>query len=70
MLCHFGPALEVGQFLLRSLGKEVVGKPEGKFSIAVQFVHNAIVVRIVLESAAGINDAGDSKTVQFAEELS
>src|SRR5215468_1293602 len=69
MLCHFGPALEVGEFLLRSLGKEVVSKPEGKLSIAVKFVHDTVIVRIVLKSAAGIDYTGDSKTVQFAEEL-
>ena len=67
--CHFGPALKIGQFLFRFLREEVVSKPEGEFSIAVQFVHNAVIVRIILKSAARINDAGDSKTVQFAEKL-
>src|SRR5215831_2007156 len=70
MLGHLGPALEVGEFLLRPLGKEVVSQPEGKFSITVQFVHDTIIVRVVLKSAAGIDHAGESKTVQFAEELS
>src|SRR5262249_45819113 len=69
MLCHFGPALEVGQFLRWSLGKEVVSKPEGKLSIAVKFVHDTVIVRIVLNSTPGIDYAGDSKTIQFAEEL-
>src|SRR5215467_7194019 len=69
MLCHFGPALEVGQFLRRSLGKEVVSEPKGKLSIAVKFVHDTVIVRVVLKSAAGIDYAGDAKTVQFAEEL-
>src|SRR5882672_2639470 len=62
-LCHFGPALEVAQFLLRFLGKEVVSKPKRQLSVAVQFVHNAIIIGIVLKTAAGINDTGDSKTV-------
>src|SRR3989475_12557292 len=66
-LRHFGPALEVAQFLFRFLRKQVVSKPEGKFSISVQFVHNAVVVRIILKSAAGINDTGDSKTVELTE---
>src|SRR5215469_16568583 len=63
MLGHLGPALEVGEFLLRPLGKEVVSEPEGKLSIAVQFVHDTVIVRVVLKSAARINDTGDSKTI-------
>jgi hypothetical protein len=69
VLSHFGPALKVAQFLFRFLREEVVSKPEGKFSISVQLVHNAVVVGIILKSAARINDTGDSKTVQFAEKL-
>src|SRR5215469_765245 len=69
VLGHLGPAFEVGEFLLRPLGKEVVSQAEGKLSIAVQFVHDTVIVRVVLKSAAGINHAGESKTVQFAEEL-
>jgi hypothetical protein len=61
--------LKVGQLLFRFLRKRFVRKPKGKLSVAVQFVHNAVIVGIVLKSAARINDTGDSKTVQFAEEL-
>jgi hypothetical protein len=68
VLCHFGPALKVSQFLFRFLREQVVSKPEGEFSISVQFVHNAVIVGIVLKTATRINDTGDSKTVQFAEE--
>jgi len=69
VLCHFGPALEVAQFLFRFLRKEVVRKPKRQLSVAVQFVHNRVIIRVVLKSAARINDTGDSKPVQFAEEL-
>src|ERR1700726_4111614 len=34
----------------------------------MQFVHHAIVVGIVLESAPSINGTRDSKPIQFAEE--
>jgi len=68
VLCHFGPALEVGQFLPRFLREEVVSEPEGKFSISVQFVHNGVVVGLILETAARIDHSGDSKTVQFTKE--
>jgi len=67
-LCHFGPALEVSQFLLRPLGKEVVGEANRQLAIAVQFVHYAIVVGIVLKSASGVDRAGDAKAVELAEE--
>src|SRR6267142_975874 len=67
-LCHFRPALEVSQFLFRPLRKEVVGEANRQLAIAVQFVHYAIVVGIVLKSASGVDRAGDAEAVEFAEE--
>src|SRR5882762_971396 len=67
-LCHFGPALKVSQFLLRPLRKEVVGEANRQLAIAVQFVHYAIVVGIVLKSASSVDRAGDAKAVELAEE--
>jgi len=68
-LCDSGPGLEIAQFLFWFLREKVVGQPKRQLSIAVQFVHNAVIVGIVLKSAARINDTGDSKAVQLAEEL-
>ena len=34
----------------------------------MKFVDHGIIVRIVLEAAAGINRAGDAEAVQFSEE--
>src|SRR5216683_7896725 len=34
----------------------------------MQFVHYAIVVRIVLKSASGVDRAGDAEAVELAEE--
>src|ERR1700722_3436853 len=67
VLCHFCPTLEVTEFLFGFLRKEVVSKPDGKFPISVQFVHNAVVVGIVLKTAAGIDHTGNSEAVQLTE---
>src|SRR5215472_402692 len=68
-LCHLGPILKVGELPFRLLRKEVVCKPEGKFSISMQFVYNTVIVGIVLKTSPGINNTGDSKAVQFAKEM-
>src|SRR4029077_17051189 len=65
---HLGPALEVSQFLLRSLRKEVVGEANRQLAIAMQFVHYAIVVGIILKSASGIDRAGDAEAIELPEE--
>ena len=67
-LCHFGPVLKVGEFLLRLLRKEVVSESNRQLAIAVQFVHNAVVVGIVLKSATRIDGAGDAEAVEFTKE--
>src|ERR1700722_17621686 len=67
-LRHFGPVLKVGQFVFRILRKEVVGEAHRQLTVAMQFVHHAIVVGIILKSASGVDRAGDSETVEFTEE--
>src|SRR6266478_3669127 len=62
------PALKVSKFLLRPLRKEVVCEANRQLAIAVQFVHHAIVVGIVLKSATGIDRAGDAEAVELTEE--
>jgi hypothetical protein len=66
--CHLGPVLKVVEFLFRFLREQVVRQPNRQLSVAVQFVHNAIIVWIALKPAAGINSAGNSKAIQFPEE--
>src|SRR4029077_14892530 len=65
---HLGPALEVSQFLFRSLRKEVVCEANRQLSIAMQFVYHAIVVGIILKSASGVDRAGDAEAVELTEE--
>src|SRR5260370_1341993 len=67
-VCYFGSVLEVGQFVFRFLRKEVVGEANRQLAIAMQFVHHAIVVGIVLKSASSINGTRDAKAIQFPEE--
>jgi len=54
--------------LFRFLRKEVVGEANRQLAIAMQFVHHAIVVGIVLKSASSINGTRDAKAIQFPEE--
>src|SRR5262249_12557709 len=54
--------------LLRPLRKEVVCEANRQFAIAMQFVHYAIVVGVVLKSASGVDGAGDTEAVELAEE--
>src|SRR5260370_5223378 len=67
-LCHFRPALKVSQFLFRPLRKEVICETNRQLAIAMQFVHYAIVVGIVLKSASSVDHAGDAEAVELAEE--
>ncbi len=67
-LRHFGPALEVRYLLFRFLRKEVVREANRQLAIAVQFVHDAIVVGIILKSATRVDRAGDAEAIELAEE--
>src|SRR5580658_7324899 len=66
-LGQFRPVLEVAKLLLRLLRKQVVCEANRQLTIAMQFVHDAIVVGIVLEATAGIDHAGKAKAVEFPE---
>src|SRR5437870_12607866 len=54
--------------MFRFLGKEVVREANRQLTIAVQFVHYAIVVGIVLKSTSGVDRTGDAEAVELAEE--
>ena len=66
---HLRPALEVCQLLLGLLGEQVVGEADGQLASLVKFVDDLVVVRVVLKTAAGVDDAGDAEAVEFAHEL-
>src|SRR5260370_37658673 len=48
--------------------KEVVCEANRQLAIAMQFVHYAIVVGMVLKSASGVDRAGDAEAVELTEE--
>ena len=68
-LQHIGPALEVLQLLLRSLGKQVVGDAHGHLIFCVQLLDNFVIFRVVLETAPGVDGAGQPQSVQLAHKL-
>ncbi|MCY1299572.1 hypothetical protein D9M70_491050 [compost metagenome] len=64
-----GPVEEILFLFLRLLGEEVVGQANGQLIVVRQLLDNGVVVRIVLEAAAGVDDAGDAEPVELAHEL-
>ncbi|MNI22980.1 hypothetical protein D3C73_765470 [compost metagenome] len=63
------PGLEVRQLFLRFLGEEVVGQPDRELTVLVQLLDDLVVVGIVLEAAARVDDAGYAQPVQLAHEV-
>ena len=68
-LRHADPAREVLLFLLRLLREEIVGDAQGQLAALVQLVDDHVIVRVILEAAAGIDDARQAEPVQLAHEL-
>ena len=66
---HPRPALEVRQLLLGLLGEQVIGDADGQLAPPVQFIDDPVVVRVVLKTAAGVDDAGDAEAVELAHEV-
>ena len=64
-----GPVLEVSQFFLGFLRKQVVSDTDGQLLIFGQLFDDLIIVGIVLETPAGINCTGEAQAVEFAHEL-
>jgi len=64
-----GPVFEIGEFFLGFLGEQVVGDAHRELLVFGQLLDDLIVVGIVLITAAGIDGAGDAKTIEFTHEL-
>ncbi|MCY1174100.1 hypothetical protein D9M73_142870 [compost metagenome] len=64
-----GPVLEVGQLFLGFLGEQVVGDAHGQLLILRQLLDHLVIVRIILETTAGIDRAGQAQAIEFAHEL-
>ncbi|MCY1361287.1 hypothetical protein D9M69_479480 [compost metagenome] len=64
-----GPVLEVGQLFLRFLGEQVVGDAHGQLLVLRQLLDHLVIVRVILETAAGIDGTGQAQAIEFAHEL-
>jgi hypothetical protein len=68
-LHQLGPGLKVAQLFFRLLGEQVVGYAHRELAIAVQFLDDPIVLRVILKSAAGVDHPGHAKAVHFPHEV-
>ena len=64
-----GPVLEVGQFFLGLLRKQVVGNTDSQLLVFGQLLDDLVIVGIVLKTTAGINRAGEAQAVELAHKL-
>ncbi|MNI40594.1 hypothetical protein D3C73_948210 [compost metagenome] len=64
-----GPVLEVSQLFLGLLGEQVVGDTHGQLLVLGQLLDHLVIVRVVLETAASINGAGQAQAIEFTHEL-
>jgi hypothetical protein len=63
---HSGPALEVHQLLLGLLREEAEAHAHRQTAFAIEHLDGLVVVREVLEAAAGVEHAGEPKAVELA----
>src|SRR5258708_36533932 len=66
---HAGPAFEIRKFALGLLREEVVCDPDRELAVLMKLFDHLIVFRIVLESTAGIDNAGDSEALYLAHKV-
>jgi hypothetical protein len=64
-----GPVCEVSQLFSWLLGEQVVGDAYSQLSALVKLIDDLIVFRIVLKSAARVDDARDPEAVEFPHEV-
>ncbi len=67
---HLGrPAFEVLELLFRLLGEQIIGDADGQLAFAVKIFDDLVVVGVILETAAGVDDAGHSQPVDLPHEM-
>ncbi len=66
---HVHPFGEIVEFLLRALREQVVRNPDGQLAPFVQLVNHAVVIRIILKTAARIDGTGESEAVHLSHEV-
>ena len=68
-LGHFDPPGEIIQLLLWPLREQVIRDADRHFTAAMQVFNDLVIVRIILEAAAGIDATGHSQSIKFAHEM-
>jgi hypothetical protein len=64
-----GPRPEIIELLPGPLREEVVGDAQRELTLRVQLLDDPVVVRVVLEPAAGVDHAGQPEPVELAHEV-
>ena len=63
------PVEKIFLLALRLLREEVVGEADRELFVLVELSDDGVVVRIILEAAAGVDGAGDAEPVQLTHEV-
>ena len=66
---HVGPLFKVFQLVAGTLREEVVGDTNCHLLFLVQFGDHLVIFRVVLETAARVDGAGQAETVQLTHKL-
>ena len=66
---HFDPTSKILLFLFWFLREKIVGDAQRHLALAMQFIDDGVILRVILEATAGVNDAGQAEPVQFAHEM-
>src|SRR5205823_13236127 len=66
---HLDPARKVFLLLLRLLSEEIVSDAQRHLALAMQFFNDGVIFRVILKSAARVNDAREAEPVEFAHEM-
>src|SRR4029077_21128417 len=64
-----GPIQEIRLLALRLLGEEVIGKADGERPGLAELADDLIILRKILEAAAGVDGAGDAEAIELAHEV-
>jgi hypothetical protein len=64
-LHQLGPGAEIVELAILVLGEEIVGDSDGELVARRETADHLVILGIVLEAAAGVDDAGDAEPVQL-----
>ena len=65
----FSPVQKISLLALWLLREQIVAKPNRELTVVGELLDDGVILRIVLEAAAGIDGTGDTEAVQLAHEV-